>query len=513
MSIKTIPEDVETAAAEIDPGESESFSHRAMGGALMLGSAQAVKFACQLASTVILSRLLAPTDFGLFAMLMPLVWFVMMIQDFGLSNAVITVPDVSKSHETTLFLINIGLSVFLAGTLAAASPLIGVFYGTTAVVNLAVVLSGTIVLSGLSTLQFAILTRDLRFGAMTIAEIGGAVGGLLASIIVAIMHPSSWALVASVIGNMSVGLICGWGATRWTPGRPARLSEVKHLLAFGGGIASANISNYIARNADNILIGRYLGAQPLGFYDRAYKLLLFPLMQIVSPLSRTVVPILSRLANDGPRYKAAYRRASNQIMLIAIPGMAVLVVMADELIPLAMGRQWSSVVPIFRWLGLAGMYMPLSQTLPWLLVSQQRTRELSTVMAMHTAVCVIAFVVGLQFQVTGVAASFALTDLFVGLPLMILYVGRSGPISAWDLVKLAAPHVISASLTVIGLLVFRHFVSLPNLPKLIAAGFFGYAIAWTVLALLPGGRETINQFIALVSRATGGRLAWLSVAS
>ena len=346
MPINDRLEDAEPSVATDTPHGSE-FAHRAMGGALMLGSAQAVKFVCQLASTVVLSRLLEPNDFGLFAMLMPLVWFVMMIQDFGLSNAVITVRDVTRAHETTLFLINIGLSVVLAVGLAAASPLIAIFYGTPAVSNLAVILSGTIILSGLATLQFAILARDLRFGAMTIAEIGGAVGGLVASIVVAMVHPGPLALVASVVGNMTMGLICGWGATRWVPNRPARLADVRHLLAFGGGIAGANISNYISRNADNILIGRYLGAQSLGYYDRAYKLLLFPLMQIVSPLSRTVVPILSRLVDDEPRYRAAYRRASNQIMLVAVPGMVVLVAMANEVIPLVMGKQWSNVVPVF----------------------------------------------------------------------------------------------------------------------------------------------------------------------
>ena len=161
----------------------------------------------------------------------------------------------------------------------------------------------------------------------------------------------------------------------------------------------------------------------------------------------------------------------------------------------------------FRWLGLASMYMPLSQTLPWLLVSQRRTRDLATVMGLNTAVCVIAYIAGLQFGVTGVAASFALVDLFVGLPLMIWYVGRSGPISAWDLAKLAGPHGAAACVTMITLILFRHLVSLAVLPELILAAIVGYSAAWSVIALLPGGRETIAQFIALASRATGGRFA------
>lgn len=491
------PENLQTAP--------EGFSHRAMGGALMLGSAQGVKFLCQLASTIFLSRLLAPTDFGLFAMLMPLVWFVMMIQDFGLSNAVITVRDVTRAHETTLFMINVGLSVVLAVALALASPLISMFYHAPEVVPLAIALSGSIVLSGLATLQFAILARDLRFSAMMVAEIGGAVGGLAASIAIALIYPSPWALVASVIGNMAIGLVCGWVATGWRPVQPARLSDVRHLLAFGGGIAGANISNFVARNADNILIGRYLGAQQLGFYDRAYKLLLFPLMQIVSPLSRTVVPILSQLADDAPRYRSAYRRAANQIMLVAIPGMVVLVVMADMLVPLAMGKQWVNVVPIFRWLGLAGIYMPLSQTLPWLLVSQQRTRELSTVTAWHTIVCVAAFIAGLQFGVVGIAASFALVDLFVGLPLMIWYVGRSGPVSALNLASLASSHTVAACVAAGALMLLRHLTALDAIPALILSGVIGYAVSWLVIALMPGGRETIGQLVMLIQRAAGLR--------
>lgn len=474
---------------------------RAVNGALLLGAAQFVKFGTQLASTIVLAHLLAPRDFGIFAMVMPIVAFVMLFQDFGISQAVIFARTITDRQLSSLFYVNLMLSLALAGLLALGAPLIARFYGTREVIGPILALAGTIVLSGLSTLQFGLLARNLRFGATALAEIMGALAGTSTAIIVAWHHPGPWAMVASVVANMLSGLACGWLATGWRPGRPGRPAEVRALLMFGGDIVRSSFSNFVTRSADNILIARYLGPAPLGYYDRAYKLLLFPLQQIVSPLSRVTVPILSRLVDDAPRYRAAYFRALDQIMLVGLPGMTVALVMADVLVPFMMGAKWAPAVPIFRWLGLVGLHLPLSQTMAWLLVSQSRTRTLARLALFEAVTSVVGFVAGLRFGVVGVAMIYAIADYAIRLPVAFWWVGREGPVSAGALLARVGPYALGCGLGTGAVLLARPFVALPPFFMLAAATILIYAVTAAFVALFPDRRIVFREAAQIGRRA------------
>ena len=476
---------------------------RAMNGAIVLAAAQAVKFVTQLISTVVLARLLSPHDFGIFAMVMPLVGFVMLIQDFGLSQAVISVKGITRGQETTLFYINLGLSGVLALLFVVAAPVMGRFYGTSEVIAPAMVLAGTIALSGLATLQFGFLVRDLRFNAVGLADIVGAIAGVSAAIVVAFVHPSPWAMVASVVANMLFGLACGWIATGWRPGRAAPIAQVRHLLNFGGGVIGANLANFVTRNADNILIARFLGPTPLGYYDRAYKLLLFPFQQIVSPLGRVVIPILSRFVGEPERYRSAYFRSLEQILLVALPGMVVAIVMADDLIVFVMGEKWRPVIPVFRWLGLVGLHLPLSQTFAWLLISQSRTQALARFAMFQAVTSVIGFVVGLRYGIIGVAAIYALADVLVRLPLMTWYVGRVGPVSAWMIVERISVHLVGMMAAAGMLVLIRSIATLDHLPALVVGTVAAYLAAWSAVALFPSRRSIFVEMRGMAGRLSG----------
>jgi PST family polysaccharide transporter len=486
-----------------DDGTSNAaaLSGRAISGVVLLGSAQGVKFVLQLFSIVLLARLLKPEHFGVFAMTMPLVAFVMMFQDFGLSQAVITVKNIDQRQLSSFFYINFGLSVALALLIAAAAPLIGHFYHDGAVVLPLLALAGTVVLSGLATIQFALLVRRLKFDAMALADVAGGVAGFAASIVVAWIWPSVWALVAAVAANMLTGVVCGWWFTRWRPSRPAPLREVRRLLAFGGGVATADFATFISRNADNVLVGRFLGALALGFYDRAYKLLLFPLQQIVHPLGRVTVPILGRLIDEPERYRAAYLRTLNQILLVSTAGMVAILVSADVAVPVAMGEQWHPVTPLFRWLGLVGLFIPLTQSLAWLLISQSRTLELARFSIFYAITAVIGFVAGLRFGITGFAMIFALSDTFIRLPAYLWYVGRRGPVSTGDLYRLIGPHFASATVAAAACWAFHAAGLVDGLLDLAGCAVVSYAAGWATFWCFPSRRYVFAEMFAILARA------------
>ena len=279
----------------------------------------------------------APTDFGVFGTVIPIMAFVQIFQDLGFSQAVISSPTLTYGQLNWMFWINLAVSVVLAIVLAGFAPILASIYYDQRVFDFTLALAGTIPLSGLMTQHFALLTRQMRFTWLAVLDVVAIIAGFLASVVVALIWPSYWALFASLLMTMLVLLAGSWFAAGWRPGRPASWGKVRPMLHFGGGVIGYNLSIYVARNLDKVLIGWRAGPLQLGFYDRAYKLLLPPLQHLNSPIARVMVPVLSRLSNDPTRYRRVYVRTTQQILLVAFPGVLFMIATAPTLVPTLLG--------------------------------------------------------------------------------------------------------------------------------------------------------------------------------
>ncbi|WP_347271036.1 lipopolysaccharide biosynthesis protein [Rhizorhabdus histidinilytica] len=494
---------MQAAPEAVSSADKSDLRHRAVHGTLAIGLAQVVKFATQLLSVVILARLLAPADFGLFAMVMPLAAFVMMVQDIGLSQAVVASPNLSRAQTSAMFWINAALSLALAVLFAVSAPLIAAFFGEPRLVAPALALAGSVLVSGLATQHFAHLTKTLRFGTIAIIDIASTLLGFAAAVGIAWFAPSIWALVASVLVGMAVGLVGAWATARWLPGRPARFAEVRELLRLGAGLSTFTLSNFFARNLDNVMIGRWAGAVQLGFYDRAYKLLLFPLQQINNPIGRVMVPVLSRLADEPHRYRHAYRRTIRLMLMVTLPGVAFMLVFAAPLIDTLMGPRWRPAAAIFTWLAVAALHQPMSATFGWLFISQRRGGEFGRWGLFNMVTSVLAFAIGLPWGAIGVAAAYALSDVLIRMPVLWWWVGRSGPVRHRDLLSIVWPFAIALAGTLAGLAGLRLWGGGTGLAGLVLAGCFAFGSFALLLAFTAPGRETLAEAGGLVGSRLG----------
>src|SRR5262249_15914422 len=154
----------------------------------------------------------------------------------------------------------------------------------------------------------ALLRRRMRLGALSVANIVTLT--IQAGLTVALAWGGFgyWALGYGQIGSSLCFAVCVWTLCPWRPGRPAGFSSVRAHLPFGGPVTGFTVMNYFSRNLDNLLIGRLWGSVQLGFYARAYQLLLLPLDWILEPLSSVAIPALSRLNGSPTRYREAYLR-------------------------------------------------------------------------------------------------------------------------------------------------------------------------------------------------------------
>jgi PST family polysaccharide transporter len=447
----------------------------------------------------VLSRLLQPDDFCLLAMVMPAYGLAVLVQDLGLSQAAVQVRHLTGGQAATLFWVNVGISIGLAAVLAVVAPGLALFYGEPRIAGLTQAFAAIVVLSGLAAQQQALLNRQMRFGFIAAIDSGSYLAGFAAGVLTALAVHNYWALFVSPAVSGVVTLAMSWTGTRWRPGWPWRCRDAAGLLRFGGGLAGFNAFEFFVRSMDNILIGRVWGNAALGVYDRAYKLLLFPLEQVGGPLSRVMLPVLARLADEPARYRHAYLRAVQQMLLISQPGIVFMAATADTLVPAVLGEPWRASAPIFQWLGLAALAQPMTGAIGWLLISQGRTRALMGWGAFSAATCAGAFVAGLPWGPAGVAAAYSITEIVPRLPLYAWLGTSSGPVRLSDLVRTAGPFLAADAAALLAVLAFRHDVAWPAIPELLACLALSYATSVLSLLILPGGRSTLRESMVLLA--------------
>jgi PST family polysaccharide transporter len=459
------------------------------------------------AATLVLARILEPADFGLIGMIVSVTGFFDMLKDFGLSYATVQKDRIEHAQVNVLFWINIGIGVLLTIATIVAAPLLAIAYDRSELLLLTTALAFGSILGAIPLQHEALLKRNLDFRALATTSTSSTIVSSLAAIGLAWAGMGAWALVARRLVRLAVRAFGIWMACPWRPTRPAR-ANARELILFGGRVSGFQLTNYVERNIDNVLIGAYVGATALGFYQRAYSLFRAPLEEVNRPVATVVVSTLSRLQSAPDRYRAMYTRVTRVLMVVTIPFGMVAILTADWFVPLALGEQWREVAPIFQVLGVGLAVKPLLNTTVWLFVSQGRTQELFRWGLVATATAVVAFILGLPYGAIGVATSYTLLDLFVRAPLLLLWVGRVGPVRTRDLLACLWPAwMAAATIAAVYLLLDRQLGMLPQTARVVIGTLTSLLAAFVVLRSTRWGQAVladIGALVAVLRSARGG---------
>ena len=475
-----------------------SLRQSAVNGAFFTSLAQVVKVIVQFGSVIVLSRLLSPADFGLFAMVAPVYGLALIFQDMGLGQATIQSAQVTPAQSNALFWLNVAGAVSLAVPLIVTAPMVGWFYHDERLVALTRCFAVVIVVGALGAQHSALLNRSMRFRFLAALDTLSVLAGFLGGVLLAVAFHTYWALFASYAISALVNVIGAWIGTGFVPGLPRWEASAGQMVRLGAGFTTFNVFGFIVRNLDNVLIGRVWGDIALGLYDRAYKLLLFPLLQITVPLGRVMLPTLARLRTDGERYRSGYLRAVHQLLLVTQPGIVFAIATSDVFVPILLGQEWRTAAPIFQWMGLAALLQPITATTHWLFVSQGKSKTLAWFGAFNAATSAVAFCAGLPWGPIGVAAAYSISQVLLRSPVMWWMATRTGPVRLGDLYSAATMHALGSAASFTAIIVVRHAITLDGIPVLAFFLCLSYATTFLVLALTPSGRARIRESLSIV---------------
>jgi PST family polysaccharide transporter len=462
----------------------------ANGVVINLGS-QVVRLTIQLVYQVALARCLAPQDFGVVAMAWPVLAFVSLFADFGLTQATVQRQDITQAELSFIYWANGSAGLLFAVATIAVSPLVARFYGVAEAGPVTAALGALFLVNGLFSQHLALLNRRLAFARLAAVDLAGAAFGAIAGLAAASAGAGFWAIVIGQAATSVVSAPLAWVLTRWRPDAPRRIAGARRLVAFGADMTAYGFMNYFARNLDNVLIGRFLGETPLGLYDRAYKLLLLPLTQITVPFGKVALPLLARTRDQPERYRRAYLRMLEIIMALTYPGVVFAVCASHELILVALGPRWIDVAPIFAMLGLGALLAPISYSTGWLFITQERTREMRNWGFASSVGYVLSFIVGLPWGPLGVAASYIAVGALQA-PVLWRLATRSGPVGLRDLIMTVAPCIAAAGVAAAETLSLQRLLppGIVALAVMMVAAYVTFAIA---LACAPSGRAILRE--------------------
>jgi len=449
---------------------------------------------------IVVARLLAPEEYGLAMLALVFASLVLVFSDLALGAALVQRKNLTEGDRSTAFWITIGSGIVFTVLGFALSGPVAALYGEPDVRPLLAVLSLSFIITALGATQQSLLLREMNFRRLETLTVVGTLAGTVAAVTVAIAGGGAWAIIAQQLAGALITSILMWRASSWRPTLTFSLESARFLANFSGFLVGSRLMYYLHQNADRFLIGRYLGTASLGAYAVAYNVMLAPAARIAQPIQRVLAPAFARMQDEPERIAAAWARVTRLVGMVTIPGLIGVVVVAPDLVPVVLGDQWLAAVPVVQLLAWVGILQALQTVNVDILMARGRTRTLFKFTTCFCIAHVIAFVIGLQWGIVGVAAAYAISSTVVE-PFLTVLTARSLGVSPWIFVRSVLG--VAQSAVVMGVVVFGARVvmvdaGVPAAVRLVAATALGAVVfaglcAWRVPEILRDLRSLLGN--------------------
>ncbi len=476
-----------------------SDQERSRGGRLRAGVASGVRWGTfdqvaqtvlRMATTVLLSRLLDPRDFGLVAIALVVVNLAELLSGLGFGAALVHRKDLRREHVAVAFTLSGAFGFVLAGATALSAWPAAAFFDEADLRRILPVLGLVFVCKGLELTPNDMLRRSLLFGPYYVTSTVSTVVASGAGLAMAAAGLGVWSLVGLALVESALASALAWvvalRAGVWKPALSLERRAIRELLPYSSYVTASLFVAYGQVNGDNLLIGKVLGARPLGYYNLAYRVMFLPLQKFGQVLTATFVPALSAVSDDPPRLRAAYLRVNQYAALVFLPVTVGMAVTAPQAVPVLFGREWLPAVRPLQLLALGGAVISLNRLRGalWLAIGKPKWDLWLNVMAL--CLYIPGFAVGVQFGITWVALAF-LVAATLEAPIVLMVVARGLGVGWIDVLRPLAPVVMATAAMAAGAAaagrLMEGFGAEPvQLAVMVLAGAVVYLVALRLLA-------------------------------
>ena len=372
---------------------------------------------------LILARILAPSDYGVIAMLAIFMSLAQTFIDSGFSNALIRKPDRTEKDNATTFYFNIVVGLICYLLLFFCSPLIADFYDTPILIDLTRVLGLNLLLNSLCVVQQAMLTVRLDFKTQAKISLSGSVISGIAGVVCAYYGMGVWALVVQSVGTSTLRTILLWILAKWKPSEKFSKDSFCNLFSYGSKLLASGLLDTIYNNLYTIIIGKKFSAFQLGTYSRGEQWANFPAVNITGILQRVTFPVLSTIQNEDDRLRTNYRKFIRFSGFVIFPIMVGIAAVADPLTRLILTDKWEGSIIFTQMLCFAFMWYPIHAINLNLLQVKGRSDLFLRLEIIKKVIGVVTLVVTVPIGLTAMCVGRIITSL-ISLFINTYYTGK-----------------------------------------------------------------------------------------
>jgi O-antigen/teichoic acid export membrane protein len=396
---------------------------------------------------IVLARLLTPADFGLVVIAMTVLEFSTLLQNSGVSSYIVHARSPDQRQISTAFWLNLILSILVGFIVLLSTDLIAGVFNSPAAVPL-IQLSALGCMLNIGATHLGLLQRRYRFDAVAVSDTAAMTISQIGAIALAVFGMGPLSIVLGRLGGQVLQLALYATFSKWLPSWTIDRETVKDVWRYGRHVLGFNVVNYWSRNLDNLIIARSAGVEVLGFYSRAYTLMLLPVTLVSGSIGKVLQPTLARQQHNLALAMVTWTEYTLLSLLIGLP-IAALLISASGVITVALlGEQWGSAAQFLQILALSIAPQLAIRPLGFAFLALGRTRALLMIGLLATAVTACMMLVGnALLGATGVALGFT-TAYFIHLGIYLSYAKirwqlRLSPL-IWPAVRLLIAGAVAA---------------------------------------------------------------------
>jgi lipopolysaccharide exporter len=452
----------------------ESLSKRVFKGSLWVFALRFSNRGLGFIRTIILARLLAPSDFGLLGLAMLAIATLETLSQTGLQTAIIQKKEEVESYLDTAWTFSGVRAIVLFITLYILAPVISNFFRTPNAEMVIKVIAFSTLVSGFKNIGFVYFEKELHFKTIFIFEFLSTLVDLLIAITLAFILRNVWALVWGGVAGQCLRVFLSYILHPYRPSLNFEAKKFFELFEIGKWVLSSSIVLFFATQGDDIIVGKILGAAALGLYQVAYTFSNLPATEIAQIISKVTFPAYSKLQDDLQKLKQGYLKVLKVTTLISSPLTGVIILLAPDFTLLFFGYKWMPAVPAMRILALSGFLRSVISTMSPVFFSLKRP-DISVRCQIIRMILLATFIFPLTMKWDILGASYAVFISLSGAFILfsIRLIGITG-IKLQEFSKLILTPILGTAIMLILIEVIRIYFRIDTMGK------FGIVILFVV---------------------------------
>lgn len=339
--------------------EKESLKKKTVNGVIWSAIDRFSTQGIQFVFSILIARLLMPSDYGVIAMLGIFLAVSNTFIDSGFGTALVQKANRTETDFSTVFYFNIIVAIILYGLLWLASPYIAAFYNIPMLKDVTRVVALTLIFSALGGIQGAKLSIAINFKTRAIISLISALSTGCLGLYLAYSGYGAWALVFQTVFSSLLNTILLWCFVRWMPSLVFSWQSFRQLFSFGSKLLASALLDTIYNNVYTLVIGKVYSSSSLGLYSRASGLAQYPSSNITGVLQSVTFPVLCSIQNDEERLADAYKRFIRMSAFVVFPLMIGLASVAEPFIRVVLTDKWEGAIYLLQIVCFSMMWYPI----------------------------------------------------------------------------------------------------------------------------------------------------------